>query len=130
MEKENVIMKVLEMLINSNDSVINNSSAILECNSSLASQYVGEFCIIRTYSAGVHFGRVEQAEGKEVVLSAARRIWSWSDRFTLSKIAEDGLETAKVSCLVDNIYLSESIEILPVSDKSRESIYAIKEHNS
>lgn len=130
MEKEQIILKVLEMLINGNNNIINNHDAVLECKTSLASNYVGKHCIIRTFSAGVHFGKVEQAEGREVVLSASRRIWSWSNRFTLSKIAEEGLESAKVSCLVNDIYLSEAIEILPVSDKSRESIYAIKEHNS
>lgn len=125
MNKEQMIFKMMEMLIGT------DTKEVAVCDSvSLANNYVGQYCIIRTYSAGVHFGKVTQAQGKEVVLSESRRIWSWSDRFTLSKIAVDGLETGKLSCPVDDLYLSEGIEIIPVSKEAKESLYEIKEHSS
>lgn len=38
---------------------------------------IGKEVIVRTYSAGVHFGTLESRNGKEVVLKDARRIWDW-----------------------------------------------------
>ena len=34
---------------------------------------IGKQVIVRTYSAGVHFGRLVERDGKEVVLNDARR---------------------------------------------------------
>jgi len=51
--------------------------------------------LIRTYSAGVHFGEIISKEytlaGTVVKLKNARRIWSWSGAFTLSQIAMEGV---------------------------------------
>ena len=41
----------------------------------MAKQNGADFVIVRTYSAGVHYGRLVSRNGKEVVLSGARRIW-------------------------------------------------------
>jgi hypothetical protein len=69
--------------------------------------------IVRTYSAGVFFGRLVHREGKEVRLSQARRIWRWYGAFTLSEIATTGLDAArsKVAAPVD-VTLTEAIEII------------------
>ncbi len=44
----------------------------------------GTFVLIRTYSAGVHFGNLEEMDGQMVRLSNARRLWSWSGALSLS----------------------------------------------
>ena len=77
----------------------------------------GSFVLIRTYSAGVHFGTLVERNGKEVHLSNARRLWSWSGALSLSEIAMKGidLKNSKVSVPVDEIILTEAIEIIPVS---------------
>lgn len=41
------------------------------------SSMIGKKVIIRTYSAGVWFGELEQKAGKEVILKNARRLWKW-----------------------------------------------------
>ena len=73
--------------------------------------------LVRTYSAGVHFGTLETQKGKEVVLSNARRIWYWKGANTLHEISLHGVSVSgsKVSEVVPSITLTEAIEILPMS---------------
>ena len=73
--------------------------------------------LVRTYSAGVHFGTLESREGKEVVLTNARRLYQWSGACSLSQVAVDGvrLSGSKISVIVPKITLTEAIEIIPMS---------------
>lgn len=93
----------------------------------------GDFVLIRTYSAGVHFGILIHREGKEVHLKDARRLWSWSGALSLSEVASKGIDIAKskISVPVDEIILPETIEIISVKlisnlpgNESRKSISA------
>ena len=45
--------------------------------SGLNSFVIGQEVIIRTYSAGVWFGRLKEKSGNEVILTEARRMWRW-----------------------------------------------------
>lgn len=80
----------------------------------------GALVLIRTYTAGVHFGTLEERRGQEVRLSKARRVWRWDGAFTLSEIATTGLDVAKsrIADQVEEIILPEAIEIIPISEKS------------
>ena len=53
--------------------MINNNTA----KSGFNSFAIGQEVIIRTYSAGVWFGRLKEKEGEEVILTEARRMWRW-----------------------------------------------------
>lgn len=91
---------------------------------------VSEFCIIRTFSAGVHFGIITRREGKEVELRAARRIWYWDGAASLSQMAIDGVskpENCKFSVTVPSIILTEAIEILPCTEKATKCILGVPE---
>lgn len=69
--------------------------------------------IVRTYSAGVHYGQLQRREGKEVELAQARRIWSWKGAKTLHEIALHGVgRGSRVSETVSSIVLTEAIEII------------------
>ena len=84
--------------------------------------------IVRTYSAGVHFGTLEAKEGKEVVLSNSRRLWYWDGSASLSQLAIDGVSkpnNCKFPESVEKIFLTEAIEIIPVTDKAALSIDAV-----
>ena len=78
---------------------------------------IGDFVLIRTYSAGVHFGTLIRKEGKEVTLIDARRLWSWTGALSLSEIATKGIDikNSKISVPVEEIILTEAIEIIKVS---------------
>ena len=73
--------------------------------------------IVRTYSAGVHFGHFAKRAGKEVTLTNSRRIWYWQGAFTLNALATNGPGTgSKISDYVQSITLTEAIEIIDCSD--------------
>jgi hypothetical protein len=84
-----------------------------------------EYCMVRTYSAGVFAGYIESRDGKEAVLRDARRIWYWSGAASLSQLATDGTsepENCKFPCSVDKVILTEVIEIITITDKAKHSI--------
>lgn len=84
--------------------------------------------IIRTYSAGVHFGYLVSREGKEVTLSKARRIWRWYGANTINEIATTGLNSnmSRVSTPVEEIVLTEAIEVVTCTETAVASIEAAK----
>ena len=81
--------------------------------------------IVRTYSAGVHFGYLVRREGREVDLVKSRRIWRWSGANTLSEIATYGLDprASRVAVPV-TITLTEAIEIIDCTPEAIEKIEA------
>lgn len=83
--------------------------------------------IVRTYSAGVHFGYLVSRRGKEVKLTKSRRIWRWFGAWTLSEIAASGLDQSKskVAAPVD-IVLTEAIEIIHCSPAAALNIEGAK----
>jgi hypothetical protein len=94
------------------------------------SKDITQYNIIRTYSAGVHFGVVKSREGKEVVLTDARRIWYWDGAASLSQMAVDGVkkpENCKFSVPVPQIILTEAIEIIPCTKKAAKCILEVPE---
>lgn len=87
---------------------------------------LGKFCIARCYSAGVHAGTVVSVHGETVVLKDSRRLWSWKakDGVALSGVAQSGLtaDKSKVDVMNPTIYLTGVCELIPCSDKAKESI--------
>ena len=84
------------------------------------------YAVIRTYSAGVHVGDVESREGKEVVLTNARRIWHWKGANTLHEIALKGVaKGSKVSEPVGRITLTETIEVIEATADARSAIESV-----
>lgn len=89
------------------------------------------YCIIRTFSAGVHAGFVKERCGKEVTLVAARRLWQWAGAFTLSEIAVSGVKKpkeCKFSTTVPEITLTEAIEIIPCTNIAYQCIKEVEDY--
>lgn len=89
-----------------------------------------EYCIIRTYSAGVFAGYVENMVGKEVIIRKVRRIWYWDGANSISQLAKDGTkkpENCKFACEVDKIIVTEAIEVIPCTEKAKASITGVEE---
>ena len=87
-----------------------------------------EYCMVRTYSAGVFAGYVESRNGKEAVLRNARRIWYWAGAASLSQLAVDGTskpDACKFPCPVDKVVLTEVIEIIPITPKPKNRIVEV-----
>jgi len=83
------------------------------------------YVIVRTYSSGVFAGTLESRDGKEVVLSNARRIWYREGAASLSQLAVSGTskpDKCKLPVEVPRVTLTEAIEILDVTEPARLSI--------
>lgn len=91
---------------------------------------IGKQVIVRTYSAGVHYGTLASREGKEVLLHNSRRIWYWDGAASLSQLATDGVsrpDNCKFSVPVAEILLTEAIEIIPTTGVADQSIAGVKQ---
>lgn len=83
-----------------------------------------EFVLVRTYSAGVHFGYLNKKEstlaGIEVQLLQARRVWYWKGAASLSQMANEGVKfpnECKFTQVVEKIDLV-AIEIISITNKA------------
>jgi len=88
----------------------------------------GRYCMVRTYSAGVFAGTLVERNGKEGVVKNARRIWRWSGAASLSQLAMEGTkcpEDCKFPCEVDEVILTEIIEVIPCREEAIASIKAV-----
>ena len=83
----------------------------------------GRRCLIRTYSAGVHIGDVVSAEGMEVHLKNALRLWKWTGGgLSLSAVANNGIKGGRLN-RTGEVYLTNAIEIIPTTEAA-EATYA------
>jgi hypothetical protein len=85
----------------------------------------GTHAIVRTYSAGVFAGTIKSRDGKEAVLTDARRIWFWDGAASLSELATKGTSrpsACKFPASVPEVLLTEVIEIIPTTEAARKSI--------
>ena len=91
---------------------------------------IGQEVIIRTYSAGVWFGRLKEKSGNEVILTEARRMWRWwaKKSISLSGVALYGIkqEDSRIAGAIDSVWL-QAIEIIPISGTAAESIRTAQE---
>lgn len=79
---------------------------------------IGVRCIVRTYSAGVHFGTVVYAkEGTgDVELENACRLWKWEGGgLSLSGVNRDGMRGGRVD-VTGRVYLTDAIELIPTTE--------------
>ena len=93
---------------------------------------IGKFVIIRTYSAGVHFGELSEKAGSEVILKNARRLYYWKTNggISLSEVAKTGLhDDSKVCSTLDGIWL-DAIEIIPCSLDAIASIQSKSDYHA
>jgi hypothetical protein len=84
----------------------------------------GPFVVVRTYSAGVHVGTLVSREGREVVLSDARRVWRWRGANSLHELALHGADEdwTRISEATPEIVLTEAIEVIAASPTGAASL--------
>lgn len=88
-----------------------------------------EYVMVRTYSAGVFAGYLKSRNGKEVILNNARRIWYWEGAASLSQLSQEGTsmpDKCQFPCEVDEVILTEAIEIISITEKAKKSIESVK----
>lgn len=89
-----------------------------------------DYCIVRTYSAGVFAGYYDRSiKGQEGTIYNVRRIWYWDGAASLSQLAKDGTsspDNCKFPEEVDEIDLKQIIEVIPCTEKAKQSILNVK----
>ena len=99
----------------------------------IAASMIGKYCVVRTYSAGVHAGIVTARNGREILLTDSRRIWYWEGAASLSQLARDGTSKpskCKFSVPVEEILVTEAVEVLPCTAESEASIRGVQRWRS
>ena len=89
------------------------------------------YCIVRTYSAGVFAGYVEaeSENGKQITLRDSRRIWYWDGAASLSQLANEGVkkpEKCKFAQVVNKCKVNECIEMIYCTELARKNIEGVK----
>jgi hypothetical protein len=87
-----------------------------------------KYVIVRTTSAGCFAGELVSRKGKEVLLHNAIRLWYWAGAASLSQLAQEGTskpENCKFPPAVNEVTLTEAVEILAVTPKARKSICGV-----
>ena len=88
-----------------------------------------DFCIVRTYSAGVFAGYFNRKiKGKEGTIYNSRRLWYWEGAASLSQLAMDGTSNpskCKFPTVVSETDLKEIIEVIPCTEKAKDSILGV-----
>jgi len=94
----------------------------------LYKDYIDNFVIIRTYSAGVFAGTLKQVENDKVELENAIRIWYWEGACSLSQLAMEGVkkpDECKFAVAVDQILLNGVIEIIKTTQEAENNIKGV-----
>ena len=102
-------------------------------SSNINSMLIGKKVIIRTYSAGVHYGEIVEKEGKEVILKNARRLWYWKTAnggISLSEVANVGLHKDSKTCAALEMQWLDAIEIIPCTKEAIKNIEAQNEYKA
>ena len=90
-----------------------------------------KYCVVRTYSAGVHIGYVKsfgEKHPQHAKLINSRRLYHWSGACSLSQVAMDGVESSsKIAVVIPEIDLTDVVEVIPCSSKAAEFFKGAKE---
>ena len=89
---------------------------------------------VRSYAAGVFVGYLEEKEatpaGLIVKIRNVRRIWHWSGAASLSQLAKEGVKNpddCKFSVINDEVIVVNVVEMIPLTEDAKKSIYSVKE---
>ncbi len=89
-----------------------------------------KYFIVRGDRSGVFFGNIKEINGQEVVLENVRCIWYWSGAASIIQLAAEGTNKpndCKFTMSVDELVITDAIEIIPCTDVAVKSIKGVKE---
>ena len=132
--KEDLLMKVLEMMLDSDSSPGEDKTLTPSNESNLGESLIGKPVIVRCRDAGVHFGTLVGFSGRAVEISDSRRMWRWhsASENTLSGVSRCGInqEKSKIQGVIaGSMILPEACEILPLTNQAAGSIISALVYN-
>jgi hypothetical protein len=131
--KDDLILKLIELLIKNNDSGEHHKNETSSQFSVGGGDYVGDYVIVRTLNAGVFAGYLVDMKYGVAQLRDSVRLWRWhsdegENAIALSGVAKYGLATgkAKVDSKLDKHIVIGVIEVIPTTDSAKKSIEGYK----
>ena len=92
-----------------------------------------ERCVIRSYGAGVFVGYVKEKKaelnGVNVTLLKSKRIYYWDGACSLTQLAMEGVkkpENCKITEAIDEQFIADVVEILPLYKNASKNIDEVK----
>lgn len=92
-----------------------------------------DLVLVRSYGAGVFYGYLKEKKaelnGVNITLLQARRIFYWDGACSLTQVAIDGTaapDNCKITDPIDNHFIANVIEILPISIKAEKILNGVK----
>lgn len=92
--------------------------------------YIGKKVIVRTNRAGVFFGTLVEADKTSAALSDVRKLWYWDGACAVEELAVNGTikpKECKFTLVVDEMIVSDYIQIIPCSEKAIKSLEGVEE---
>ena len=96
----------------------------------MSKNFIGKKVIVRGDRSGVFFGTLAEKEGAEVKLNNCRRLWYWDGAASISQLAVDGTTrptNCKFTVTVDEIIITDAIEIIACTEKAADKIEKVAE---
>ena len=96
----------------------------------MINNFMNKKVIVRGDRSGVFFGTLVAKEGQEVKLENCRRLWYWDGAASLSQLAKEGVnrpDNCKFTVTVDEIIITDSIEIILCTDEAIRNIEGVSE---
>ena len=92
----------------------------------------GKYCVIRGDRSGVFAGNIVDTseDGKMVELTNCRRLRYWDGACSISEIAKSGVtrpEDCKFTVTIDELLLTDVIEIIPATLEAEKCIKGVRE---
>lgn len=89
-----------------------------------------KYFIIRGDRSGVFFGKIKERNSQEAVLTDVRSLWYWDGAASIIQLAAEGTskpDNCKFTMSVDEVVITDVIEIIPCTDSAVKSIKGVKE---
>lgn len=89
-----------------------------------------KYYIVRGDRSGVFFGKINYQNGGEVQMTNARCIWQWKGAASIVELAQNGVkypDDCKFTVVVEEITITDAIEIIPCTEEATAIIKAVKE---
>ena len=89
-----------------------------------------KYYIVRGDRSGVFFGRINYRYGQEVQMDDARCIWYWDGAASIMELSLSGTKkpnNCKFTVTVEEITITDAIEIISCTEKATAIIKAVKE---
>lgn len=91
----------------------------------MTEKYLNNYCVVRGDKSGVFFGVVKSIDGQMVEMKKVRKLHYWDGAFAVEGLAENGVtkpQNCRFTVVVDNLIITDAIQILLCSEKSIDSL--------